>query len=955
MGKHQKPSPKGEPQTKAVSRAKDAKRERKHPVLRALKYTGLGTVTALLFVGGAGIGYASSMLKGLPSISASTFTNTSAASVVYDKHGKIIGRITKDGDRQPITSIHQVSPLLVKSFVAAEDKTFYTNIGINPLSMGRALFQDVAFHRIESGASTITQQTVKLAVFPAQQRTLQRKVQEIALAVELNHILSKDEIMTDYMNWVYMGRMGTQNVYGVKTASDILFHKDPSQLTLPQAALLAAIPNNPSLFSPYTFLSHTIDRQHYILKQMLLNQMITQSEYDAAMAYNIKKDIQSPPSNSVGNYPYLMNDEIEPLVVKDLVSAGLYDTPQEAEAALPTAGYKIYTSIDLSIQENINKVLQDKTLFTGTDMPNPYQKNNPDLYEAGVTLIDNLTGGILAIGGGRDYIHDYYDHSDIARRPGSSIKPLLDYGPALDMHEITAGTVLDDAPLTFPSDPKPYAPHDDEGFAGLVSMRDALVNSRNVPAVSVLKMVTPDVGFGYLAKMGITTRSLTLRGKPTLVNDDKNLAAAIGGLTHGLTVQQVTSAYTTFANQGIHRDSYLIGKIVDNSGNVAYQFKPQAVKVFSPQTSYIMTNILHDVVEKGTAYAIGSYFPKNYQISGKTGTTDNLTDGWFVGYTQQYTMGIWMGYNDNQSIAPQSYNLKFTLWNKMMAPLLQEAPPTTPWPMPTGIVTTSICQKSGMLPSDLCTADHAVYSEMFIQGTEPTQTDNVHVMVKYVVINGQKYLATTNTPPADVKTGILLKPPFPVPPVNPTEPVADQNQYVPTQPDPRGGTILEGPTTTTTATSPIDSPQNVIAVPTSSGVRISWDSVATATSYTLWRATSLGGPYTNVAGPFAATTFTDNLLPPNATTLYYEVYAISPSAMSAPSNPVQVQESTPAPGSNQTGTTNTTSPGGSTTTGSLNNSTGSPSEIWLPGEGFKSRANTLGRTTPSKFHEEPTP
>jgi len=938
MGKRKKPAPAGEPRSKAASRTKAAKKERKRPLWRALQYTGLGTLTAVLFIGGAGIGYAASLMKGLPTIHASTFTNSSAASIVYDRNGKVIGRITKDGDRQPITAINQVSPLLVQSFVAAEDKTFYSNIGINPLAMARAVFQDVAFHRIESGASTITQQTVKLAVFPAQQRTLQRKVQEIALAVELNHILSKDEIMTDYMNWVYMGRMGTQNVYGVKTASQILFHKDPSQLSLPEASLLAAIPNNPSLFSPYSNLKHTIDRQHYILNQMLLNQIITQSQYDQAVSYDIRKDIQSPPSNSVGNYPYLMNDEIEPLIVKDLVAAGLYDSPQQAEAALPTAGYKIHTSIDLSIQDHINQVLHDKALFAGTNLPNPYNKKIPDLYEAGVTLIDNQTGAILAIGGGRDYINDTYDHSDIARRPGSSIKPILEYGPAIDLHEITAGTVLDDAPLTFPSVPVPYAPHDDEGFAGLVSARDALVNSRNVPAVSVLKTVTPQVGFEYLAKMGITTDSKTLRGKPTLVAGDANLASAIGGLTHGLTVQQVTSAYTTFANQGIHRTSYLIGKIVDNNGNVAYQFQPQANTVFSPQTAYVMTNILHDVVQKGTAASIGSYFPRNYQISGKTGTTDKLTDGWFVGYTQKYTMGIWMGYNDNQSIAAGPvYNLKFTLWSKMMAPLLQKNPPTTTWQEPPGIISTDICGKSGMLPTDLCKADHDIYSELFIQGTEPTQTDNVHVLVKYVVLNGQKFLATTNTPPADVRTGIFLKPPFPVPAPVPNEPVADSGQYVPTQADPRGGAILQAPTTGSTAISPLASPQNTVAIPAGSSVQISWDPVPTATAYTVWRATSMNGPYTNVAGPFANTSYTDSSLPPGATTLYYEVYAISPSAMSAPSAPVLVQlgNSGGQTGTGGNSTANATAPGGGTST----NSSGNPERSWLPGEGFKSRTD----------------
>ncbi|MCL6446382.1 MAG: transglycosylase domain-containing protein, partial [Alicyclobacillus sp.] len=236
-------------------------RSRRWTAKRVAKFSGFSMVGFVILATGAGVGYIAALLKGLPAISASTFTHLSQASVVYDVEGRVIGEFAKDGDRQPITSIRQVSPHLVHAFIAAEDKTFYHNIGINPPSILRAAMQNLLAHRIESGFSTITQQTVKLALFPEQQRTLKRKVQEVALALELNRLLSKDEILTDYMNWVYMGKLGSQNVYGVKKAAEILFHKDPKDLNLPEAAFLAAIPNNPSWYNPYQNADRTRLRQ----------------------------------------------------------------------------------------------------------------------------------------------------------------------------------------------------------------------------------------------------------------------------------------------------------------------------------------------------------------------------------------------------------------------------------------------------------------------------------------------------------------------------------------------------------------------------------------------------------------------------------------------------------------------------------------------------------------------
>jgi membrane peptidoglycan carboxypeptidase len=953
MGNHTQPPSRSGEQADA-RRAKDAKRERRHPVWRWIGYTSLGVGACVTVVAGAAVGYVTSMLKGLPSVSAKTFANMSEPSVVYDRNGKVIGRFSTNGDRQPIESVKQVSPFLVNAFIAAEDKTFYSNIGVNPLAMGRAVIQDLLGHRILSGASTITQQTVKLAMFPEQERTAKRKIQEIALALEVNHMLTKDEIMTDYMNWVYMGRMGNNNVYGVKVASDIMFHKDVKYLTLPEAAFLAAIPNNASLFSPYLNPKNTVQREHYILDQMLQDKMITKAQYDAAMKVDVVKELKEPPPESTP-YPYVMRDNVEPLVAQALVQSGKYATVDDAEKALPTAGFKIYTTIDLSAQDAIDKVLKNNALFQGSTVGAVGANGQPirgkngkqlqDLYEAGATLIDNQSGGILAIGGGRDFNNGaYVDHSDIPRKPGSAIKPLLDYGPALDMRDITAASPLFDAPHTWIGAGGAWSPRDAEpDWEGIMTARRALVQSRNLPAVRLLQQITPKAAWPYMARMGITPQSKTLRGQTTLTPDDEShLSAAIGGMTYGLTVQQMTSAYTVFANQGVWRPAYMIQKVTDRDGTILYQHKavtPQ--KVFSPQTAYIMTDILHGVLydRDGTATAVGSHFP-GYYISGKTGTTDDHRDGWFIGYTQKYTMGLWMGYDYNEVIpngsngGPDWYDLKFKVWNMMMDPILKKDPPTTPWQRPPGITTMPVCSKSGELPTSLCKSDNDVYSELFIQGTEPTSPCKTHVNALYTVVNGRKYLATTNTPPGEIRQGVFLVPPEPLPPGVVT---ADSAEYLPSQPDPRGGTILRASTKTQLQSLP--APAHIQAMADPSGkVHLSWDAVKGATRYSVWRATSPDGPFSNIAGPMAKTDFTDSKLPTGASTLYYEVYATSNSGFSPPSQPVAVTvfgvPGVPGQPGNPGGTNNST--GNTPGTGTANGN-GLPEMLWPSEEQSRAR------------------
>ncbi|WP_067930747.1 transglycosylase domain-containing protein [Alicyclobacillus kakegawensis] len=889
-----------------------------------VKITAMSAASLIVLALGAGIGYAKSLLKGLPAISAATFANLSQPSVVYDRNGRVIGKFDKNGARQPISSIRQVSNNLVDAFVAGEDKTFWTNIGINPMAMGRALVQDVLHHHIESGASTITQQTVKLAVFPEQQQTLRRKVQEIALALKLNHILTKPEIMTDYMNWVWMGSMGGQQVYGVEAASQILFSKSAKDLNLPEAAFLAAIPNNPAQLTPYRYdkskrryvidPSPVIPRQRYILEQMLKNKMITKAQYEDAVSYDIRNDLHLPPKVSI-QYPYLMKSEIEPWVTQQLVKQGLYPNTAAADAALSTAGYKIYTTFDLNIQNHMDQVLKDPKFYAGTtatriDAQGKPQKN---LFEAGAALIDNHTGAIVALGGGNG--KSELDHSDVPRRPGSAIKPLVDYGPALDMHAITAATPLMDVPVSWYKDGDVH--DDDNRWRGVTTVRDALTYSYNVPAIVVLHDIGPENGTKYLEKMGIYPGEKTLDGRVTLTRGDmSNLSTAIGGLTYGLTVQQMTSAYTTLANEGVWHQSYFVSKIVGRDGATVYQVHPKVNKVFSPQATFILDDMLRDVVTKGTASAVGEHFPSQY-IYGKTGTTDDEFDGWFVGFTQDYTLGLWTGYDYQRHIPSTIYNEKFTMWNDIMDPLLQEHPSTKPLPRPSGLVRVTVCKASGELPTALCKADNDVETEWFIQGTQPTKTCDVHVQLPYVVYHGKKYLATTKTPANEIQVGVFLKLPFTIPAGVQTE---IDSQLAPIQPDPRGGRVLSELSTSELAQRP--AAPAVTAAIRNDGVWLRWSRAQGASSYSVWRSVQPDGPYVKIADGLTGTQYLDKTVPQTTGNVYYRVYATTASGLSTPSNTVVVQA---IPGGNPGDNTGANSTGNGLAGGGGKNADNTPS------------------------------
>lgn len=823
----------------------------------------------------AGAGYAYYLIEDAPEFNPQAFDNLSSTTNVYDRNGEFLGSMQTDGNRELIKNLSEVSPLVVNAFIAAEDKNFYNHYGINPLSILRAAYQNFIGGGVVSGASTITQQTVKNVMFPAQEQTIKRKVQEMYLALKLERAMTKEEILVHYFNWIYFGKSGNSNLYGIKAASKAIFNKDPKDLNLAQAALLAAMPNNPSKYNPYTRLEKALEYQDYVLKEMLESGKITEADYKEARAFDIRSSIAKPAvtSTGYGRYPFVIS-EAEQRAAEKLLTVAKYESLDDARQALFKGGYKVYTTIDRNLQDAVDQVLGNGANFY--PKPLTYAAKNGKtvenaLQQAGASLLDNKTGGILAIGGGRDFQKDQNNHTRLPRQPGSTMKPLSVYGPAVERKLLSPGSVLDDTPLPLANASaaggKYFPMNHDRKFHGLITVREALRHSYNIPAIKATQMVTPSVGLEYVKKMGVST----------LDKSDEHLVSGIGGLAYGLSVEEATSAFSTFPNGGIWKESHLIDKIVDRNGKEIYSHKPQETRVFSVQTAYLLTDMMRDIVKRGTASGVGARFPGR-AIAGKTGTTDGTTDSWFIGFTPNVTLGIWVGYDipypmDRLSDTDSRGLRPILLWSAIMEKVYSKTgAPENGFPdMPGGIVRAEVCTKSGKIPTDLCRALNTVTTDLFVAGTEPKEPCDAMVSVKYVEINGKKYLLNDKTAAwgGIVKEGIFIRrEPYTLPYGDPRYKPADADLEIPSEFGKEQS-----------ANSAAMSPEGLEITGTDPGsVTLRWDPVQGADGYVVLRSATPNGPFTIVSEILTGTEYTDPTVQPGIA-YYYQVSSVAMGAI----------------------------------------------------------------------------
>ena len=727
---------------------------------RIIRTTLVLILAVVLLIAGFGVGMIYGYVRSTEPIPANLMTSGVETSLVYDSEGNLLSRQTgtMNIDRQNIAYADIADTYVAKAFIAIEDERFYDHIGIDPKRIASALVSAVINSGSPThGGSTIVQQTIKL-ITGNDRRSSQRKVQEWYRAIMLNEQLSKNTIMEYYLNLVPMGN----NFVGIETAAQGYFGKHAKDLTLPECALLAGIPRAPSFFNPKTEVGrrNALRRQRIVLGKMAQLGMITKKEYDDAMNTDLEFVFDSMLTAGTHINSYFVEYALKE-VVRDLEAAGV--SRVMARQMVSSGGLKIYTTMEPTVQRSIDTVFGDVRNFARR--PERYF-DAPEQPEGGMVIINNETGAIAGIGGGVGPKRANLVLSrgtDIARQPGSSIKPLAVYGPALELGLMTgASMLLDDESRLDPDNPDKIWPtnsYTNPPYLGLLNVRFALKVSANVPAVKTMATVGVETGKYYLYRLGIDRRK-----------DQVQLALAMGSPQRGMSPLEMAAGYATFPSNGLFRKPYSYTKVEDRKGRVILEKDPQPTQVFKPSTAYMMTSILEEAVRGVHAFwAYGScvaYGPvknaagQTIPTAAKTGTTQDKMDKWLCAYTPYYTGAVWLGFDNRIKRTPvheenedQTKHVWFQVMNRVHADLEPKE-----FVRPPNIVEVKICAESGQLPGPDC-PEWGIYPEHFPEDSPLLPHEICHV---------HNELAPTPTLPTEVTDPTSSAQPTGTPTAHPT-------------------------------------------------------------------------------------------------------------------------------------------------------------------------------------------
>ena len=630
-------------------------------VMRSLFLIGILAISALGFLGvGLGLGYFASLVSDVKVPTKEELTqkinDVEQQSKILYAEGELVSVIKSDLIRTSVKS-EDISPLIKQALVATEDENFYDHKGIVPKALIRATISDVTGLGGSSGGSTITQQIIKQQVLTSE-TSYKRKASEIVLALRTEKFFSKEELLTSYLNVSPFGRNNRgENIAGIEEAAMGIFGVHAKDVTLPQAAFLAGLPQSPINYTPYTNLGEFkenfdagLKRKDDVLFNMYREKKINKKEYEEAKAYDLTQDFRKPEAPQNDQSGYLYNylyeeaaDVLAPIYYeKDGITKEEYEASNDlknkykeiTKRELRQDGYTVHTTID----KNIHNAMQEAVAQYGPMLDD----GRGQTLETSSILMDNQTGRIYGFIGGRDYNQSQYNRAFKATRsPGSTIKPILAYAPAIDVGLIGSESRLSDYPKKYNSGQE-INNFSDKGSSSFKTAREALTWSLNIPVVNLYdELLNHTNPKSYFDKMNITT-----------VNPDDygNQSIALGGTD--FTVLEETSAYATLANKGVYNQGYSISKITDNAGNVIYEHKMNPVQVYKPSTASIMNDMMRDVVNKGTGQpaketlqGMGSGLA-NADWVGKTGTSDEQKDYWFTASTPKITMSSWIGYDD---------------------------------------------------------------------------------------------------------------------------------------------------------------------------------------------------------------------------------------------------------------------------------------------------------------------
>ena len=742
----------------------------------------------LFFAGGAGAGYFASLVKDMPVRSYESMENSvysyEETSELYFTDNQFMGTIRSDLYREEV-KLGEVSEHVTNALIATEDVYFKSHDGVVPKAILRAVYQEATNAAVKTGGSTLTQQLIKNQIL-TNEVSFERKAKEILLALRLEQTLDKDEILEAYLNIVPFGRNAAgENIAGIQTAAQGIFGVDASELNLPQSAFLAGLPQSPSYYTPFkngggvkdeTGLEPGLNRMKTVLDRMLEAEFITQQEYEKAINYDITADFTDPVPSALEKYPYLTN-EVEEKAIKILskelaIEDGYTEEDFERSTALQeeyravasrelrSNGYKIHTTINKEIYEEFQEIAAGYENF-GPDKPEVItdpetgkEKTIMEPVQAAGMLIENSTGRIISFLGGRGYEYSQVNHAtDSLRNNGSTMKPILVYAPAIEEDIIQPGSVVLDAHINekYPELPEDWPSNYTGDFHGLVSIREALKKSYNVPAAKTyMQIIESNPAKNYLEKMGFTSLQKF---------DYTNPSMAIGSMEAGVTLEENTNAYTTFGNNGEFVDAYMIEKIETKDGEVLFEHEAEAVEVFSPETSYLTIDMMRDVLTSGTAvYAEARLDHPDVDWAGKTGTAVDWWDTWFVATNPNVTMGTWLGYDTPKSLkcnaqypCDLSYsNRNIGLWSELVNAATEIAPelmaPEKDFERPEDIEEGSYCATSGLAPSELCEDAGLVREDIYHEENLPEEEDDSLMRGDFIRVNGKAVVAGANTP-----------------------------------------------------------------------------------------------------------------------------------------------------------------------------------------------------------------
>ncbi|GAA6113208.1 MAG: penicillin-binding protein [Apilactobacillus sp.] len=620
---------------------------------------GLGFISLLIVLGSIVFVFFASTA---PDISYQSLSSDNSTKI-YDNKGHVISRLGVQ-DRDYIKS-NKIPSELKNAIVSIEDRRFYKHHGVDPIRILGASLSNITSGSLNlQGGSTLTQQLVKLSVFStaASDRTFKRKAQEAWLALKVEKTYSKQQILEFYINKVYMGN----NVYGMETASEYYFGKSLSKLTLAQTALLAGMPQSPSYYNPYIYPKYAQQRRDEVLNAMASYGAITQSQANEAKKTSVKTGlVSSHKSSSFSSVNEKYIDAYLKQVIQELKAQG-YNTQ---------SGLKVYTNLDLSAQKKLYDLANNDA---AVGFPN-------STMQIGATLVNPKTGAVNAMIGSRksDIQFGLNRAVQTDRSSGSTAKPLMDYGPAIEYLNYPTYQLVHDTPYTYGGTSISLKDFDNK-YQGTISMHKALIESRNIPAIRTLENVGISKATNFLSSLGMT------------FNSDLSLQNGIGLY---VSTEQEAAAYSAFANNGVYHKPYLISRVV-TPDKVSHDFTSEGTQVMSPATAFMMTSMLKGVINSASGSGTAAYIPSLYQ-AGKTGTTqypDNTYNGvlpayaamdsWFTGYTQNYALSVWTGYDKpyetGNYISAAQTNIAQLIYKYEMQ-YISQGKSNTDWTKPSGV------------------------------------------------------------------------------------------------------------------------------------------------------------------------------------------------------------------------------------------------------------------------------